>query len=182
MTTDELTGLRNHRCFKEQLSQQIEKCSQGDGTFSLVFMDLAIPRLIQHIIDAGITPHNSAVIVHTSLAMLGISALSTLFAIGNNYLSVRVGESVARDLRDALFVKIQSLSFGDLDRLLTMSAGLAELRQDDRADSLVARANSRRPAGDSSTTAAGLPRVAAIVSRLHGARDQAASADRSFSA
>jgi ATP-binding cassette subfamily B protein len=86
---------------------------------AVVMMDLAIPRLIQRIIDAGITPHNSAVILHTSLAMLGISALSTLFAIGNNYLSVRVGESVARDVRAAQFLKIQSFSFGDLDRFTT---------------------------------------------------------------
>jgi len=51
--------------------------------------------------------------------MLGISALNTLFAVGNNNYSVRVGESVARDLRRALFLKIQSLSFGNLDRLKT---------------------------------------------------------------
>jgi ATP-binding cassette subfamily B multidrug efflux pump len=86
---------------------------------ALVGMDLTIPRLIQRIIDQGITPHNQAVVIQTSLLMLGISALSTLFAVGNNIFSVRVGESVARDLRDALFVKIQTFSFGDLDRQKT---------------------------------------------------------------
>jgi ATP-binding cassette subfamily B multidrug efflux pump len=86
---------------------------------ALVGMDLTIPRLIQRIIDQGITPHNQAVVIQTSLLMLGISALSTLFAVGNNIFSVRVGESVARDLRDALYVKIQTLSFGDLDRQKT---------------------------------------------------------------
>jgi ATP-binding cassette subfamily B multidrug efflux pump len=86
---------------------------------SLVFMDLSIPRLIQRIIDQGIERHNQPVVIHTALLMLGISALSTLFAIGNNILSVQVGESVARDLRDALFLKIQTFSFGNLDRLKT---------------------------------------------------------------
>jgi ATP-binding cassette subfamily B multidrug efflux pump len=86
---------------------------------SLVFMDLSIPRLIQRIIDQGIAGHNQPVIIHTALLMLGISALSALFAIGNNILSVQVGESVARDLRDALFIKIQTFSFGNLDRLKT---------------------------------------------------------------
>jgi ATP-binding cassette subfamily B multidrug efflux pump len=86
---------------------------------SLVFMDLSIPRLIQRIIDQGITGHNQPVIIHTALLMLGISALSALFAIGNNILSVQVGESVARDLRDALFLKIQTFSFGNFDRLKT---------------------------------------------------------------
>jgi ATP-binding cassette subfamily B multidrug efflux pump len=86
---------------------------------AIVFMDLAIPRLIQRIIDQGITQHNQTVVIQTSLWMLGIAALSTLFAVGNNVFSVQVGESVARDLRDALFVKIQTFAFGDLDRQKT---------------------------------------------------------------
>jgi ATP-binding cassette subfamily B protein len=83
---------------------------------SLVFMDLSIPRLIQRIIDQGINQHNQTVVIQTSLIMIGISVLSTVIAIGNSILSVQVGESVARDLRDALFLKIQTFSFGNLDR------------------------------------------------------------------
>jgi ATP-binding cassette subfamily B protein len=85
----------------------------------VVLMDLAIPRLVQRIIDQGITPHDMKVVTKTFLLMLGISILDTLFAIGNNNYSVQVGESVARDLREALFLKIQSFSFGNLDRLKT---------------------------------------------------------------
>jgi ATP-binding cassette subfamily B multidrug efflux pump len=86
---------------------------------TLVFMDLSIPRLIQRIIDKGINQHNQAVVIQTGLLMLGISVLSTFVAVGNNILSVQVGESVARDLRDGLFLKIQTFSFGNLDRLKT---------------------------------------------------------------
>jgi ATP-binding cassette subfamily B multidrug efflux pump len=86
---------------------------------SLVFMDLSIPRLIQRIIDQGITQHNQAVVLRTAALMIGISVASTLIAIGNNILSVQVGEGVARDLRDALFLKIQEFSYGNLDRLKT---------------------------------------------------------------
>ena len=86
---------------------------------SQVFMDLAIPRLIQRIIDQGIKQHSMSTVVGTAALMLGISALSTLVAIGNNVFSIRVGEGVARDLREALFRKVQSLSFGNLDRLGT---------------------------------------------------------------
>ena len=87
---------------------------------ALVFMDLAIPRLIQRIIDQGIAaaqPARSS--SRPRSLMLGISAVSAVIAIGNNILSVQVGESVARDLRDALFVKIQTFSFGNLDRQKT---------------------------------------------------------------
>ena len=74
---------------------------------SLVVFDLSIPRLIQRIIDQGILQQNQQVVLQTAALMIGISVVSTLIAIGNNILSVQVGESVARDLREALFLKIQ---------------------------------------------------------------------------
>lgn len=86
---------------------------------SLVFLDLAIPRLIQRIIDQGIKGKNLTVVIHTSILMLGISLLSAIIAIGNNNFSVRVGESVARDLREAVFLKIQKFSYSNLDNFST---------------------------------------------------------------
>ncbi len=86
---------------------------------SLVFLDLSIPRLIQHIIDQGIKQNNLSVVINTSILMLGISLLSTIIAIGNNNFSVRVGESVARDLREAIFLKIQQFSYSNLDNFST---------------------------------------------------------------
>lgn len=85
----------------------------------VVFMDLSIPRLVQQIIDKGIYQNDMPMITRTALLMLGLSILSTLFSIGNNNLSVMVGEAFARDLREAIFVKIQNLSYGNLDRLKT---------------------------------------------------------------
>ncbi len=85
----------------------------------LVVLDLSIPRLIQSLIDHGILAHDRGLVIRTSLLMLGVSALSVLVAVGNNDLSVRVGESVARDLREALFLKIQTFSYGNLDRQKT---------------------------------------------------------------
>ena len=82
-------------------------------------MDLAIPRLIQRIIDQGINGRNMQVVISTTIIMLVISVLQTLFALANNLFSIQVGESVARDLREALFLKIQSFSFGNLDHLNT---------------------------------------------------------------
>jgi ATP-binding cassette subfamily B protein len=86
---------------------------------SVVLMDLAIPRLIERIIDQGIAGHDLPLVLNTTLLMLGITVLSTLFAIGNNILSVQVGEGVGRDLREALFSKIMNFSFSNLDRMRT---------------------------------------------------------------
>lgn len=86
---------------------------------AVVFLDLSIPRLIQRIIDDGIHAGNYDVVLQTAALMLGISITSTLLALGNNYLSILAGESVARDLREAMFTKIQSFSHGNLDKLNT---------------------------------------------------------------
>jgi ATP-binding cassette subfamily B protein len=84
-----------------------------------VFMDLAIPRLVQRIIDVGIAKSDMRAVISTSLLMLGISILGTLFSIGNNTLSVKAGEGFARDLRADLFLIIQRFSYGNVDRIKT---------------------------------------------------------------
>jgi ATP-binding cassette, subfamily B, multidrug efflux pump len=86
---------------------------------AVVLMDLAIPRLIERIIDKGVNAGNVQVVISTTIIMLVISVFQAVFAIANNLFSVQVGESVARDLREAMFLKIQSFSFGNLDHLNT---------------------------------------------------------------
>lgn len=86
---------------------------------TVVFIDLAIPRLIQRIIDLGVKQNNMSVVLQTSALMIGLSLLQFALAVGNNIFSIRVGEGIARDLREALFVKIQSFSYGNIDRFTT---------------------------------------------------------------
>lgn len=86
---------------------------------SLVLADLSIPRLIQTIIDQGIRQQNQSLVIQTALIMLGISLVSFLIAVGNNITSVQVSEDIGRDLRDAIFTKVQSYSYGNLDRMKT---------------------------------------------------------------
>ncbi|MFZ2489033.1 MAG: ABC transporter ATP-binding protein [Anaerolineae bacterium] len=85
----------------------------------VVVLDLIIPRLVQRIIDQGVLAGNMTVVWQTFGWMMLISVINTLFAIGNNTYSVQTGEGVARDLREALFLRIQSFSYGNLDRLKT---------------------------------------------------------------
>jgi ATP-binding cassette, subfamily B, multidrug efflux pump len=85
----------------------------------LVFMDLSIPRLIEKLIDEGIKQKNMTVVLQTAALMLGISLVSSVVAILNSNFSIRVGESVARDIREAIFVKVQNFSYGNLDHFST---------------------------------------------------------------
>ena len=85
----------------------------------MVGSDLLIPRLTQRIIDEGIIKGDMRTVIITALMMLGAALLAAAFALGNNYFSVRVGQSFAHDIRSALVRKVQSFSFGNLDRLKT---------------------------------------------------------------
>ena len=85
----------------------------------MVAADLLIPRLTQQVIDEGIAKQDLGMILATSLLMLGAAVLSASFAVGNTLLSVRVGMGVSTDLRSALVRKVQTFSFGNLDRIQT---------------------------------------------------------------
>lgn len=85
----------------------------------VVLVDLSIPRLVQVIIDQGVTPRNVEVLLNTSLIMIVASILSALLAIANTVFSVRVGQNFAADVRTAVYHKIQSFSFGNLDDFQT---------------------------------------------------------------
>ena len=85
----------------------------------MVIADLLIPRLTQQVINVGVAQKDMRMIGTTSLLMLGAAALSALFAVANTVLSVRVAQNVGADLRSALVRKVQTFSFGNLDRIQT---------------------------------------------------------------
>ncbi len=87
--------------------------------FIQVAADLSIPRLIERIIDQGIRATNMSVVLTTSAIMIGLSLVSMVVAILNSLFSVRVGESVGRDIRHAIFEKVQNFSYGNLDHFST---------------------------------------------------------------
>ena len=85
----------------------------------MVTCDLAVPRLVGHIIDQGIRQKDLNIVLSTSAIMLGISVLSALAAVLNSVYSIRVGEGIARDLRESIFIKIQNFSYGNVDQFST---------------------------------------------------------------
>lgn len=85
----------------------------------VVGVDLYIPRLLQVIIDQGVAKKNMEVILNTSLIMIGASILSAIISIVNTIFSVRAAQSFAADVRKAVYHKIQSFSFGNLDDFQT---------------------------------------------------------------
>jgi len=81
----------------------------------VVAADLSIPRLVQVLIDEGVANQDMTKVFTTSALMIGASLLSALFMVGNTIASVRAGKNYEADLRDAVFKKVQTFSYGNLD-------------------------------------------------------------------
>jgi ATP-binding cassette subfamily B protein len=85
----------------------------------VVVADLSIPRLVQVIIDEGVAKSDMNVILRTSLFMIGASVISAALMVGNTIFAVRASRGFEADLREAIFKKIQTFSFGNLDDFTT---------------------------------------------------------------
>jgi ATP-binding cassette subfamily B protein len=81
----------------------------------VVAADLSIPRLVQVLIDDGVANQDMAKVFTTSILMIGASLLSALFMVGNTIASVRAGKNYEADLRNAVFKKVQTFSYGNMD-------------------------------------------------------------------
>lgn len=84
-----------------------------------VLLDLMQPRLIQRVIDVGIARSDITVVIHTGFWMIGFMLVAGLFGVGCGYFAVRAAYGLGGDLRGALFRKVQTLSFANLDKLET---------------------------------------------------------------
>jgi len=80
-----------------------------------VAMDLLQPRLIQQIIDTGVATGDLQYVLHTGLRMLGVALIGLIGGVGCGIFTVLASQNFGADLRHALFAKVQSLSFGNLD-------------------------------------------------------------------
>ena len=85
----------------------------------VVAVDLALPRLMQELINTGIRQRDMGAILNISLIMVGFTLVSTTGTVGSMIFAARVSQMAATDLRRELFVHIQSFSFANLDRLQT---------------------------------------------------------------
>jgi ATP-binding cassette, subfamily B, multidrug efflux pump len=81
--------------------------------------NLATPILIGRAIDDGIGPRRLGVIFLIVGGIVGIALARGLFTFLQGYLAERASQGVAYDLRDALFERIERLSFSYYDRVQT---------------------------------------------------------------
>lgn len=84
-----------------------------------VSMDLMQPRMMQRIMDEGIRLGNQPLVLETGVLMIVFALLGAVGGIGCTYFAVYAALNFGADLRSSVYRKIQSLSFGNLDKLGT---------------------------------------------------------------
>ena len=93
--------------------------------FLSVASQLMVPQLVQWIVDAvagaagGARPDAETAILLAGLLILLFALARGLFAFAQSYMSERVSQSVAFDIRNELYARIQRLSFSYHDRTQT---------------------------------------------------------------
>jgi len=96
--------------------------------FLQVFCDLSLPNLMSNLVNSilgqnvqGNTTAEDSNIINLGLQMLVIALLGGAAAVSVNFLSTRIAAGIARDLRFAVFQKVESFSSREFDTFSTAS-------------------------------------------------------------
>jgi ATP-binding cassette subfamily B protein len=93
---------------------------RGDLFFLLVcqagqaLAALSLPALSASVIDRGVLRHDIPYILHMIAIMLGAVACQILFSIGTAWLGARIAIGIGRDLRAAVFARVQRFSLREV--------------------------------------------------------------------
>ena len=84
-----------------------------------VICEMIIPILMGQIVDNGIQAGNMEFIMTTGAKMIVMALLGLAFGIGGGYFGSKASAGLARNLREAMFVRIQDFSFANIDHFST---------------------------------------------------------------
>lgn len=90
-------------------------------TFLLTLGTLYVPTLTAEIVNNGVMKGNVPYIIKIGAVMLLISALTGAVTVWSNRLAADLSAGLARDIREAVFVKVQSFSINDFNKIGTAS-------------------------------------------------------------
>ena len=78
---------------------------------------LVLPLMMSDIINNGITKNDQDYIIRTGVIMLCISAASMIISVASSYCSSKVSSGYSAILRQEVFLKIESFSQSDIDKI-----------------------------------------------------------------
>ena len=89
----------------------------------LLFLSVATNQVIMalnaRLINEGVQANDINVVISTAMWMVGLTLVLTVFSVGNAIYAVMFAEGTANFLRVTTFRKVQTFSFGNLDRFRT---------------------------------------------------------------
>ena len=86
---------------------------------TLTGLSLLVPRIIQRVIDQGLSSGQSGILVRSALLLLGLGLLTALLNGFQRYISEWIGGHLGYDIRNRLYDHIQHLSFSFHDHSQT---------------------------------------------------------------
>lgn len=86
-----------------------------------VLMEVVIPFLMAYLIDYGIEAGNMNLIIGLGLGMLLAAGLSLFFGLLSAHYAAKASAGYAKNLRQAIFYKVQEFSFTNIDKFSTAS-------------------------------------------------------------
>jgi ATP-binding cassette, subfamily B, bacterial len=82
-------------------------------------MVVVTPLLVKKLVDDGILEQDGGLVTMIALAMVGVALLNAVLAVGQGWLSSRIGESLIYDLRTTVFAHVQRMSLAFFTRTQT---------------------------------------------------------------
>lgn len=86
-----------------------------------VVCELFMPMLMGRIVDKGVPSLNLQYIIHIGILMIGLALVSMLFGSLTHLLAAVTSQGFGANLRQALFDRVQSFSFSNIDDFSTAS-------------------------------------------------------------
>ena len=82
-------------------------------------MDLIVPLVMAYIIDKGIGGNDKGLIVRLCLLLVGLGFVGLTFSITAQFFAAKASVGFIKQVKHAVFAKIQKLSFSDIDKVGT---------------------------------------------------------------
>src|SRR5258708_5706482 len=82
---------------------------------------VAVPLLLRGLIDNGLLPRNSGVVLAIGAAVVGLAMFDAVLSIGQRWYSARIGEGLIYDLRTQVFRHVQQQPIAFFTRAQTGS-------------------------------------------------------------
>ena len=86
-----------------------------------VLMEIIIPLVMAKIIDNGLQANDVSYVVRLGVLMIFLAGLSLIFGVLGGFFGAKASAGLAKNLRQAVYEKIQTFSFFNIDKFQTSS-------------------------------------------------------------